>query len=65
MLVLTREVDQKVRIGHDVTIMVVAIKGGVVKLGIEAPPEVPVHRQEVYDAIYAEQGGTDAAAENG
>lgn len=63
MLVLTRELDQKIRIGHDITIMVVAIRGNTVKLGIEAPPEVPVHRQEVYEAIYAEQGGEDAQAD--
>ena len=51
MLVLKRKVDEVVRIGDDVTIIVVEIRGDRVRLGIEAPREVSVHRGEVYDSI--------------
>ena len=51
MLVLTREQDEAIVINDDITIVVVEIRGNKVRLGIEAPPEVPVHRREVFDAI--------------
>ena len=51
MLVLTRQRDQSIIIGENITITVVDIRGDKVRLGIDAPTEVPVHRQEVYDAI--------------
>ncbi len=51
MLILSRKKNEKVKIGDDITIAVVEIRGDKVRLGIEAPTEVPVHRQEVYDAI--------------
>ncbi len=52
MLVLSRQVDQVIKIGDNITITVVDIRGsGVVRLGIDAPKEIPVHRQEVYEAI--------------
>lgn len=53
MLVLSRKKDEKLVIGQNVIITVVEIQPGRVKIGIEAPQEVPVHRQEVYDAIHA------------
>jgi carbon storage regulator len=56
MLVLERKVDQVVRIGDDIQVMVTFAGDGRVKLGITAPPEVPVHRQEVYERIHGEQG---------
>ena len=52
MLVLTRQKNESIIIGNDITIVVVEIRGDKVRLGIEAPKEVPVHRQEVYDAIH-------------
>lgn len=52
MLVLTRYVGEKIRIGDDITIEVVAIIGEKIRLGIKAPPSVPVHREEVYVAIH-------------
>lgn len=52
MLVLSRTVNERIVIGDDVTITVVAIRNGKVRIGIEAPPDVPVHRQEVHDAIH-------------
>ncbi len=55
MLVLSRKKSQKIMIGDDISIMVIAIQGDQVRLGIAAPKEIPVHRQEVYDAIKREQ----------
>lgn len=51
MLVLSRKRDQQVIIGDGIVITVVEIRGDKVRLGIEAPAEVPVHRKEVYEAI--------------
>ncbi len=51
MLVLQRKVNERIKIGDDITIMVVSIRGGKVSLGIEAPKEIIVHRQEVYDVM--------------
>ena len=51
MLVLSRKENQKIRIGDDITIVVDRIRPHVVRLAIEAPREVPVHREEVYQAI--------------
>jgi len=54
MLVLSRQRDQTIMIGDDIEIKVVDIRGDKVRLGITAPTHIPVHRQEVYDAIQAE-----------
>jgi len=54
MLVLSRQRDESIIIGDNVVITIVDVRGDKVKLGIEAPREVPVHRQEVYDAIQRE-----------
>lgn len=54
MLVLTRKSGESVAIGDDVTIKVIEIQGGQVRLGIEAPPSTPVHREEVLARIKAE-----------
>jgi len=55
MLVLSRKKDEKIVIGDNITVMVIEIRGDKVRLGIEAPKEITVHRQEVYDAIKREQ----------
>jgi carbon storage regulator len=60
MLVLTRKRDEQIIIGDNITITVVEIRGDKVRLGIDAPVEVPVHRHEVYEAIQRKQ----AAGEN-
>jgi len=52
MLVLSRKKNESIVINNDITITVVEIRGDKVRLGIVAPKEVPVHRQEVYDAIH-------------
>lgn len=61
MLVLSRKKNESIVINNDITIVVVEIRGDKVRLGVEAPKEVPVHRREVYDAIKrnaAVNGGT-------
>ncbi|MBL8889565.1 MAG: carbon storage regulator CsrA [Planctomycetaceae bacterium] len=54
MLVLSRHRDESIMIGDNVMITIVDIRGDKVRLGIEAPQEIPVHRQEVYEAIKRE-----------
>ena len=51
MLVLSRKKNESIVINDDISIVVVEIRGDKVRLGVEAPKEVPVHRREVYDAI--------------
>ena len=52
MLVLSRKKNESIVINDDITIVVVEIRGDKVRLGVEAPKEVPVHRSEVYQAIH-------------
>ena len=59
MLVLSRRRDEVIMIGDDVKITVVDIRGDKVRLGIDAPKDLPVHRQEVYDAIKRENAKVD------
>lgn len=54
MLVLSRHRDESIIIGDDIVVTIVDIRGDKVRLGIEAPSDVPVHRQEVYEAIQRE-----------
>ena len=51
MLVLTRKRNEAILINDDITITVVEIRGDKVRLGVDAPKDVPIHRKEVYDAI--------------
>jgi carbon storage regulator len=51
MLVLSRKKNESIVINNDITIVVVEIRGDKVRLGVDAPKEVPVHRREVYEAI--------------
>jgi carbon storage regulator len=53
MLVLSRKKNESIVINNDITVTVVEIRGDKVRLGIVAPKEVPVHRQEVYDLIHS------------
>ncbi len=59
MLVLSRKTNESIVIAENIVITVVEIQGGKVRLGIVAPKDVPVHRQEVFDAIQA--GGADTS----
>ena len=62
MLVLSRKKNESIVINNDIIVTVVEIRGDKVRLGIVAPKEVPVHRQEVYDAIHGKSEPTPAAA---
>ncbi len=64
MLVLSRKKNESIVINNDITVTVVEIRGDKVRLGIVAPKEVPVHRQEVFDAIHGKtsaEGSTPVA----
>ena len=73
MLVLSRKKNESIVINDDITIVVVEIRGDKVRLGVEAPKEVPVHRREVFDAIHRNEVAagdkaatkTDAAGNGG
>jgi carbon storage regulator len=54
MLVLSRQRDEEIVIGDNIVVKIVEIRGDKVRLGVEAPKEVPVHRREVYEAIKRE-----------
>jgi carbon storage regulator len=62
MLVLSRKKNESIVINNDITVTVVEIRGDKVRLGIVAPKEVPVHRQEVYDAIHGKDAAPETAA---
>ena len=62
MLVLSRKKNECIVINNDITVTVVEIRGDKVRLGIVAPKEVPVHRQEVYDAIHGKETTETAPA---
>ena len=62
MLVLSRKKNESIVINDDITIVVVEIRGDKVRLGVEAPREIPVHRREVYDAIRRNEAASSEAA---
>ncbi|WP_421526804.1 carbon storage regulator CsrA [Pseudomonas brenneri] len=51
MLILTRRSGEAINIGDDIVIRVLAVDGGQIRIGVEAPKEVPVHREEIYERI--------------
>jgi carbon storage regulator len=66
MLILTRRVGETVMIGNDVTVTVLGVKGNQVRIGVNAPKDVAVHREEIYERIkreedHAPQSGTPVA----
>ena len=64
MLVLSRKKDEKIVIGDNISIMVVEIRGDKVRLGIDAPRDVSVHRREVYDAIKRKESEQDSVEDD-
>ena len=54
MLILTRKVGEKIRIGNDVEVVVLGIKGRQARIGVMAPPDVQVHREEVFTRVLTE-----------
>ncbi|RMF93405.1 MAG: carbon storage regulator [Planctomycetota bacterium] len=70
MLILSRKTNEQIVIGDNIVVTVVAVRGGNVRLGVDAPRDVQVHRREVYDAIKAQEsqkvaGGTEGCSNDG
>ncbi|HER19502.1 MAG TPA: carbon storage regulator [Chromatiales bacterium] len=59
MLILTRRIGEVLRIGDDVSITILGVKGNQVRIGIDAPKDVAVHREEIYQRIKREEGQGD------
>ena len=63
MLILSRKIDEKIKIGNDITITIIDVRGDQVKIGVEAPKNVKVFRQEVFNAIQIENKAAVAVVE--
>lgn len=61
MLILTRRIGEVLRIGDDVSITILGVKGNQVRIGIDAPKDVAVHREEIYQRIKREEGDDSTA----
>ena len=59
MLILTRRIGETLMIGDEVTVTVLGVKGNQVRIGVNAPKDVAVHREEIFDRIKSEDGSSD------
>lgn len=64
MLILTRRIGETLMVGDNVSITVLGVKGNQVRIGVNAPKEVSVHREEIYQRIQREKGLGDVTSEN-
>jgi carbon storage regulator len=64
MLILTRRIGEKLVIGDNVTVTILGVKGNQIRVGIEAPAEIQVHREEIYQRILKEREEAERAAGN-
>jgi carbon storage regulator len=65
MLILTRRVGETVMIGEDITVTVLGVKGNQVRVGVNAPRNVAVHREEIFERIKREEAGEAAEGDDG
>lgn len=59
MLILTRRIGESMMIGSDITVTIMGVKGSQTRIGVKAPKEIEVHREEIYNKIAEEQGQKD------
>ncbi len=64
MLILTRRPAESLTIGDDVVITILGVKGNQVRIGIEAPDDIPIHRTEIYNKLVREEGSAISLADN-
>ncbi len=60
MLILTRKVGETLKIGDDISVTVLGVKGNQVRIGVDAPRDVGVHRKEIYDRIHDDSSDADS-----
>jgi len=63
MLILTRRVGEALMVGEETKIIVLGVKGSQIRLGINAPKDIVVHREEIYDKIHSKDGSVDIESE--